>query len=327
MKISVALCTYNGEQFIEQQLDSILAQTIIPDEIVVCDDASKDSTISILLNYQEKYPFIKIHQNLINLRSNRNFDQAISLCTGDYIFLSDQDDIWKKNKVETILKKFESNPKLEVVFSNGDLINNQNEVFTKTSLWESFGFCEEKLEKPIDLFQLLKYKTNMVTGATLCFKSELKKHIIPIPFSEKHGNYYYHDDWISLISASRYSLDYVTEKLISYRIHNAQQVGTKIKNNSSNTLFELTSNVLQNSLPNSYSKCKRLSNIFYKNYLKFHYLSEEYDKNLIDFKLISNKNLDYFEKSESHLKKLNFIFYFSRKFIDKIKGKRQISLK
>lgn len=86
-KISVALCTYNGEKFIHQQIDSILNQSLKVDEIVVCDDGSTDETQNILAKYQNKYPSIfKIHINEKNLRSVKNFEKAISLCSGEIIF-------------------------------------------------------------------------------------------------------------------------------------------------------------------------------------------------------------------------------------------------
>jgi len=101
MKLSVALCTFNGEIFLKEQLDSILNQSINIDEIIVCDDQSTDNTKQILESYKKDNPdLFKIYYNEKNLRSNKNFEKAIKLTSGDYIFLSDQDDIWKENKVE-----------------------------------------------------------------------------------------------------------------------------------------------------------------------------------------------------------------------------------
>ena len=107
MKLSVALCTFNGEIFLKEQLDSILNQSINIDEIIVCDDQSTDNTKQILESYKKDNPdLFKIYYNEKNLRSNKNFEKAIKLTSGDYIFLSDQDDIWKENKVEETLAVF-----------------------------------------------------------------------------------------------------------------------------------------------------------------------------------------------------------------------------
>jgi len=116
MKLSVALCTYNGEKFIEQQINSILNQSISIDEIVICDDQSTDKTVEILKKLQSEHKAIVVIENEINLRSTKNFEKAISLCTGDFIFLSDQDDVWNAQKVEKTLAIFKENPTAEGVF-------------------------------------------------------------------------------------------------------------------------------------------------------------------------------------------------------------------
>jgi len=107
MKTSVAMCTHNGEKYIKTQLESILTQTIAIDEIVICDDRSNDNTIAIIEQIQLENPNkISLYKNHENIGSTKNFEKAISICTGDYIFLSDQDDIWKVNKFEKVIKNF-----------------------------------------------------------------------------------------------------------------------------------------------------------------------------------------------------------------------------
>jgi len=212
MKTSVAMCTYNGEKFIKIQIESILNQSLPIDEIVICDDGSNDKTIEIIKQFQREYPNkITLHKNQINLGSNKNFEKAISLCNGDYVFLSDQDDVWKTDKVEKIIHCFLNNPLIEAVFTNGDLINFKNEKIVNKTLWNSVFFLENQLNKPIHLFKLISSKRNMVTGATLCIKKETKELILPFP----EINSYYHDEWIAIIMASRNKLAYLTDELIS----------------------------------------------------------------------------------------------------------------
>ena len=92
MKVSIALCTYNGSEFLGEQLASFLTQTRLPDEIVVCDDCSLDSTVQILDDFAAHAPFpVRIYRNEKNLRSTKNFEQAIDLCEGDIILLADQE--------------------------------------------------------------------------------------------------------------------------------------------------------------------------------------------------------------------------------------------
>lgn len=221
MKLSVALCTFNGEKFIEQQINSILNQSIKVDEIVVCDDQSTDKTVEILKKLQSENSAIVIVENEINLRSTKNFQKAISLCTGDFIFLSDQDDVWNVQKVENTLTVFKENPLAEGVFSNANLIDENNAVFTNKTIWDSVFFLEKELKKPLNFFDIIAKNGNVVTGATLCIKKEVKSFIVP--FSEEN----LHDEWIATLLALRETLFYSKENLISYRIHNSQQVGMK----------------------------------------------------------------------------------------------------
>jgi glycosyltransferase involved in cell wall biosynthesis len=221
MKLSVALCTFNGEKFIEQQINSILNQSIKVDEIVVCDDQSTDKTVEILKKLQSENSAIVIVENEINLRSTKNFEKAISLCTGDFIFLSDQDDVWYVQKVKKTLAVFKENPLAEGVFSNANLIDENNAVFTNKTIWDSVFFLEKELKKPLNFFDIIAKNGNVVTGATLCIKKEVKSFIVP--FSEEN----LHDEWIATLLALRETLFYSKENLISYRIHNSQQVGMK----------------------------------------------------------------------------------------------------
>jgi glycosyltransferase involved in cell wall biosynthesis len=323
MKISVALCTYNGDLFLKKQIDSILNQTLKVDEIVVCDDGSTDDTISILKKYEEIYPeLFKIYQNEVNLRSNKNFEKAISLCTGDYIFLSDQDDLWQNDKVEKTLELFKNNPTAEGVFSNATLVDDNDEIiFENISLWDSVYFFEDKMKKPIDLNKLLLLKGNFLTGATLCIKKEVKDFCFPFKTIE---NTFLHDEWFAYILSKRNSLFYTTEHLISYRIHSNQQMGVgnikknaeKIKSYPKN--IEIILGITE---PKTFKEYKVLTRTLFNQYQKYKDLNDEGNFNS---KEIEIKLLNYFIEADLKLKKANPILYFFRKWKDKQKGKRQI---
>ena len=102
--ISLAMATYNGAKYIREQMNSILSQTLKPDEIIVVDDCSADETVAILHEYKTRCN-IKVYVNSENCGVNRNFEKAISLAEGDYIFISDQDDIWFPEKIKTTYEK------------------------------------------------------------------------------------------------------------------------------------------------------------------------------------------------------------------------------
>jgi len=104
MKISIAMATYNGEKYLREQLASFTTQTHQPDELVVCDDGSNDATVDILRQFAASAPFeVSIHENETNLGYAKNFEKAMSLCSGDIVFLSDQDDVWFDSKLEDVL--------------------------------------------------------------------------------------------------------------------------------------------------------------------------------------------------------------------------------
>jgi len=223
-KIGVAMCTFNGEKYLKEQLDSILNQTVKVDEIIVCDDKSTDKTIEILEEYSQNYPTIfKIFKNEITLRSVKNFEKAISLTTSDYIFLSDQDDIWKVNKVEKTISFFDHNPDLDAFFSNANFINDRSEVLPN-NLWNSIYFNSDMVGFN-ELYKYIILKRNIVTGATFCFKKEVKEYAIPFPELSQ----FHHDHWMAFLVAQKNKLGFIIEELISYRLHDKQQVGSSLK--------------------------------------------------------------------------------------------------
>ncbi len=222
MRISIALCTYNGERFLSDQLESFLAQTRLPDELVVCDDASSDSTLKILEDFATKAPFkVRIFRNNKNLGSTLNFEKAIELCIADIIFLSDQDDIWLPKKIETIELEFIKSRSVGMVFSNAELIDENSRPLRK-KLWD-FYFPPRKRKKANKegLFRLL-LEANVVTGATMAFRANFREAFLPIP---KDLPNVIHDGWIAMCSCILAEVKFIEEALVKYRIHQGQQIG------------------------------------------------------------------------------------------------------
>jgi len=147
---------------------------------------------------------------------------------------------------------------------------------------------------------------------------------LPFPEIKK----YYHDEWIAIIIASRKKIDYLTEELISYRIHSGQQIGSKdkIRNNITKKHLKLSNHILGNTIPKSYQDFNQLSKIYYRNYLKFKNVSNNTKDDFhLNFKEIAESNLELFKKCNDSLKKTNPIFYFFRNITDNIRGKRQLN--
>mgnify|MGYP006151566155 FL=1 len=329
MTLSVAMCTYNGSKFIKDQLNSIINQSRLIDEIIIYDDCSTDATVAIINEYIEKHPgLIQLFKNKKNLKSTKNFENAISQCTGDYIFLADQDDVWDYYKVEKIIAKFEGNETLEGIFTNGKLINDFNETIPNTDMWDSFYFFEKNLEKPVDLLCLLKHHANMVTGATLCIKKSIVDLILPFPDLTKKK--FYHDEWIALILASRNSLGYINEYLISYRIHSNQQIGVNRKKLDDIIVphphLIYTLQITKKYFPNSFTQCRRISRIYYNCYKKFNTLALLYtDKQSpVDLNQIALENLALHKKAEKKLRENSWYRYKLRKVSKFIFRKKKV---
>jgi len=220
--LSVALCTYNGERFLQQQLDSIALQTRAPDELVICDDGSTDETLRIARDFAATCSFkVRIQVNARNIGSSKNFEQAIGLCTGDIIALADQDDLWRSDKLACIASAFARAPDLGALFSDALLID-MHGAKLGSSLWATVGFSRS-LRSAVQAghgFDVLLLG-NFVTGATLAFRASWKDLLLPVPPG------WVHDYWISLLSAAASRLDCIEAPLIEYRCHPDQERGVK----------------------------------------------------------------------------------------------------
>lgn len=221
-EISIALCTYNGQQFLQKQLESIAAQTLLPTELVACDDVSNDLTIDILNEFARNAPFkVRIVRNSRNLGTTRNFEQAISLCGGEFIGLCDQDDWWAPEKLEVLRNRLTTS-NAGAIFSDGFLMN-ENSQLTGSTLWEANLFDAKKGQflEPCRRDQAIAelLKRNVVTGATVLLRSELSDLLFPTPAE------WVHDGWLAWMMVLHSSLLACPEKLVRYRIHTSQQVG------------------------------------------------------------------------------------------------------
>lgn len=218
-RISVAMCTFNGGRYLEEQLKSIASQTRVPCELVVCDDQSTDDTAGILKKFQAAAPFsVRIVQNALRMGSTRNFDQAIGMCGGDFIALCDQDDRWLPMKLERSVNVLIENPFLGGVFSDANLIDGDSRP-TGIRLFEKHKFTHVKQREFVSNPTSILLKHDVVTGATLLLRASLRRYWSPIPST------WVHDGWLAWMIALHSRLSLVPEALIEYRIHAGQQLG------------------------------------------------------------------------------------------------------
>ena len=217
------MTTYNGASFLREQLDSIFAQARLPDELIVCDDQSSDETPRLLHEYAAKAPFpMTVVINDQRLGSTKNFEQAIRLCSGDLIALSDQDDVWYPQKLAVLERAFDADPDLGVALSNADLIDDDGSRL-RGDLW-SRGLLKRSrhpmLRGPRRYDLLLGLP--VTTGATMAFHARFKPLVLPIPTGCPT---FIHDRWIAVLIAAVARIAIIDEKLLAYRLHRQQQLG------------------------------------------------------------------------------------------------------
>ncbi len=212
--VSVALTTYNGEKFLQQQLDSIVNQTYSNIEIIIVDDCSTDRTQDLLNRFRQDYEGrIELYFNETNLGLVKNFEKVLGYCNGDFIALCDQDDVWESQKIERLVEHINSS---SLIYSDASLIDDNGEVFV-TSRTREYNLNNRSGL----VFEDLLFK-NYVVGCTALFKKSILIDVLPFP---EHA--LFHDWWIAIIASKSCGIKYLDESLVSYRQHNANVYGQR----------------------------------------------------------------------------------------------------
>lgn len=223
MRISIAMTTFNGSRWVEEQLESFAAQRRLPDELVVCDDCSSDDTVAKLDRFAARARFsVRVERNLRNLTTTANFGKAVSLCKGDVVFLSDQDDVWRPEKTERMAEVFEKRPEVGAVFSNGRVCDAELHPAGHT-LWDALWFSpgERALVRAGRAPEVFA-KHVVAAGSTLAFRSAYRD--LYLPFPDLHDC---HDAWISFLIACAAPVVIVERELLDYRVHGKNQFGLR----------------------------------------------------------------------------------------------------
>ncbi len=281
-KVSIALATYNGERFLHQQLNSLLAQSRLPEEIIICDDGSTDSTKSILNEYKKKHPeIIAVYENKTNLGYIKNFERCISLCTGDYIALCDQDDIWEPQKLEILQNTIGESV---LIHSDASLIDSDGEIIEIS--FTAVGKKDIKVD-----FTTLFFKPS-ITGCTLMFDRKILADIPAFPALIPH------DYFISLL-ASEKGIAYVPIPLVKYRQHDKNILGYQRHKTKKGLLFYARYFFL-------YKQIQR--RIFEKHAVKFNLLRETIANTADDRLKNTFNNIGTFLNSYTHKKPIDTDF-------------------
>lgn len=208
--ISIAMATYNGEKYLPLQIDSILNQSIQDFEIIICDDCSTDSTWNILQDYSKRDGRIKCYRNETNLGFKRNFERAISLCSGEYIALSDQDDIWKENHLQLLYSQIEN---ADIACGNAEIIDEFGDYHGQKLNEIDFLFSFPGSEKVP--YRIL-YNSGCFQGASMLLRKSFVEVALPIPDKVN-----YHDTWFALLASLRNGFTYTFEVITLHRRHSS----------------------------------------------------------------------------------------------------------
>ncbi|ROR27534.1 glycosyl transferase family 2 [Mobilisporobacter senegalensis] len=220
--VGIVMATYNGEKYVREQIDSILENTYTDWKLWLCDDGSKDGTISILKEYEEKYPEkIIVYQNPKNLGVVLNFLEGAKRCDTDYVMFCDQDDIWMKDKIQRTLEFLKKAEEKEgkgypvTVFSDVIVVDaNLREIYP------SFYRVSRLDTKKLDLNHLLI--ENKLIGCTIMMNSAIKNLLTNLPKSAR-----VHDWWIALVTSGFGKIEYLPKATLLYRQHGNNVIGNQ----------------------------------------------------------------------------------------------------
>lgn len=203
MRVSIALATFNGEKYLEEQLESFSRQSRLPDELVLSDDRSTDSTVEIIKKFSATNKAFKVvlNVNKDTLGYSGNFNKALEICSGDIIFLSDQDDVWYSNKIESVLEIFSRHSGVGLIVHDLMFCDSQLKPTGETKM--------ERMEKELEL------KNKYVVGMATAVHRDLLDLCLPIP----HSEFYNHDEWLHLCANLLHKKYLFRTTLADYRRH------------------------------------------------------------------------------------------------------------
>lgn len=217
-KVDILIATYNGEKYLKQQIDSILNQTYQNIQLIISDDNSTDATRDILKQY-EADDRITIFYQEHNLGYIKNFEFLLNQVQNNLYMLSDQDDVWLKEKVEKSVQKLQTE-NLDLVF--GDLEVVDENLVTLYPSFVKYMKLDRKIRKELNTNKL-QYLYNCMTGCTILSKKSFLTKILPLP---KNSKYMVHDYWIGLVVSLHGKVGFLSTPYIQYRQHGNNQIGT-----------------------------------------------------------------------------------------------------
>lgn len=289
-RIDILIATYNGEKYLKEQLESILNQTYKNIRIVIVDDKSTDSTTSIIHEYMKKDNRIVFFENEINIGSNKTFEYLLTKVESDYFMFSDQDDYWKKDKVELSYNKL-INDNADLVFTDLEVVDENLNLINKS--FNRLKKYDYKIKRCSGYDMLNIY--NVITGCTILSKSCYIKDILPFPDSKN----ILHDYWVGLVVSLKGKATYLDVPTIKYRQHLNNQVGTSRYTDRLKSFNEVREHLINLRIENF--------NVFLDNKKIFNKAQDEFNRQALEYynmvklkRNINFKNLSVFHKLYKH---------------------------
>ncbi|MHA4893633.1 glycosyltransferase [Pedobacter sp. PWIIR3] len=281
--ISVALCVFNGEHYLAEQLDSILRQDYKNMEVIIVDDSSTDGSWKLLEKFKQEYPQIQLFKNTENIGFNKNFQKALSLCNGQFIAIADQDDVWHYDKLSILYQKIGEN--LLIYHDSALIIEGK---LSEKKISDNHNFVAGKCE------QYLLYD-NCVSGHACLINRELLNYITPFP------NDLYYDWWMGYTAANLGRLAFTNQSLVQHRRHATSSTSNDKTTGRQKRINNLR--IFKDHKLNS-EETKQLITELLKGY---HELAQKnFSLNL--FKLLTaNANTFFYARRKSLYKKIRFI--------------------
>ena len=240
MKISVAIAAYKGEKFIGEQLSSISAQTVVPDEVVICDDSPDNATEKAVMKFADMLN-IRYFRNEKPLGAAANFSKALSLCTGEVIFLCDQDDLWYPHKVSKMCRLLTPG-KVSAVFCDSDITDADSHPQNFTHL-QSRGYGG-LLHTPAGKWQgqfEQSCRRFPAAGHDMAFTKEFLEKLLPLPELKNC-----HDNYLGVAGAALDAWNFIPESLGTFRRHEQSTSAAGKKISLFNQLHEARESVKNN---------------------------------------------------------------------------------
>ncbi len=229
-RLSIALCTFNGQAHLRQQLESVMHQTYQPFEIIISDDASTDNTVLILKEFAAQHRSIKIYYNQHNIGFNANFEKTLGRCQGEFIAICDQDDLWHPDKLKLQMQAIQNH---QMVYHDSELVD-QHGLPMGISMSDKFNFYEGG-NPAVFLFN------NCVSGHSMLFRKSLLLHALPFPKE------FFYDQWIAFVATWQGTITTVPQKLVKYRQHHNNATDILAKRKQKKSKFEKIKALVQES--------------------------------------------------------------------------------